>query len=94
MRSEIWKYEDTTSIRVAVQLGQQSNQPLAKYKERIKKEIKENSKTLKKERRLLKNYLWFFRQTLPLEEIKCGTEIIDQKRTTEVELKEQKIKKK
>jgi hypothetical protein len=43
---------------------------------------------------LLKNYLWFIRQTLPLEEIKCGTEIIDQKRTTEVELKEQKIKKK
>lgn len=74
--------------QLGLELGHHSSKPLANRKEGIEKEIKKNLKTLKKERRLLENYLWFFQQTLPLEEVKIRAQVIDQKRSAEGELKE------
>jgi hypothetical protein len=61
---------------------------IEKQKKELEKELKQNIDSIKKEARLKEQYLLFFRQTLPLEEIKDKCEEIDKSKSRELQLRE------
>ncbi|HBN23170.1 MAG TPA: hypothetical protein DD412_08030 [Holosporales bacterium] len=71
-----------------LKLGQQSKQHSAAPSREIEEELKEQIRTIKRERRTSETYLGFFKFTLSLDEVRSEAEKINQMLEKEAGLKE------
>jgi hypothetical protein len=88
------KIENKELLKEVVDLQQKKTstikelEKIEEQKKEFEKELKRNINSIKKERRPKEQYLLFFRQTLPVEEIKNKCKEIDKSKSREFQLRE------